>query len=252
MELFLDHFYAGIDAKSFDEYSILGELIPGTEVRTTSSGDLTWSGVYPRSSSGVYMELIKRTGELQKAGLSLAFSGLGYEENIEENLRKQFPEIHWISNEVHLDGKEPWFWIVKPSDQEQEPRVWTWAMEFLGNQREKRRKRIGQENTPIESFVSMEMRFPPDLIDQMHNKWHQWVPGTRSLENGKYIVQILCYQSHDFTLVGTADPQIELPEVQRIVAKLKAGRSVQEYRGKSFRVFTSGGELIFEFLGQTI
>ncbi|HLG19736.1 MAG TPA: hypothetical protein VI895_07980 [Bdellovibrionota bacterium] len=247
LDLYLDHFFVGIDRSKFDELAVLAELIPGTRVEAISSGDSSWKGVYPRSSSGIYIELLERSGDWKDAGLGLCLSKLGKEAYVEEKLKRIFPGIEWASETWKWNGETPWFKLFMQKGQDREIRARTLAMEYQGTHREHRFERIGDPSTPIERFVSMEMTIPETLLTDLNQKWHRWLPGSRSLTNGVYTMEIPCYQSTSFKLMATPGPGAYLPRVRKITARLKPDCSVREYAGPSFQLSCCGPDLAFEF-----
>ncbi len=247
--LFLDHFYAGIDADQFDSLKILGELIPGTAVRDTSAGDYSWSGVYLKSSSGVYLEFLKRGKDFERVGLGLAFSGLGYEQGVLENLSSQYPELDWGSHEILFHGKDPWFHSIYPSYQKDEDRAWTWAMEYLSEKRLERRRWIGRVDTPIVSFDSMNVEVPTDLFGELPNKWHRWIPGTKKSDAGIYRASIDCFKQDSFELIVHNSAGLELPMVKEICATLRSGHKVENYTEENWSVAVNGEQMQLVFSG---
>lgn len=244
MQLYLDHFYVGIPEQCFAEYAILGDLIPGTEVRTTCGGDQTWSGVYPRAASGVYMELLQRAGDLSAAGLGVAVSELGRETNVLTELQRAFPRSAWESKEIRFQGVEPWFhWIA---ERDPDPSVFTWAMEYQGSRRAERQQRIGQANTPIAHFSSVSVRFPPRLFGPL-SAAHHWLPGTRHQTADCYTLTLPCYAAEDFTVMARPDAMVQFPEVERITAQIRPDRCITPYQGKTFAMRVDGTQLSFEF-----
>lgn len=244
LELFLDHCFVGIDAAAFAEYAVLGTLLAGTEVRTTTASDVTWSGVYLRAASGVYFEFLKRADTLTHAGLGVAVSGLGYESNVAAHLRRAHPQIAWQVREMRLQNAAPWFSAIEAPDQD--ARIWTWAMEFFGEKRSERQARIGQEDTPIAHLRSLELRAPTRLCAEFPAR-HAWLPGERRVTAECYELRVPCYRADDFVITITPDNTVQLPEVTALTARLKPQRTVPSYDGQHFRMHAHGEELQFAF-----
>ena len=173
----LDHFYLVVGDQCFKELEVFFGSLSHTSIQDVRAEDSSWQGIYPFVQEGGFPEFLKQDKDnpIGKFGICLGH------ENIEEafNLLK--------SNDINLelefkdrrlkDGTE-WFNFIAPLNQQ--TIFYTWALEWKGAYKQKRREWGKSPSNPLKRVIRIESNNIKENLDCFLK---QFSPDTYRIKN---------------------------------------------------------------------
>ncbi len=194
--LCLDHIYVGVSDEIFLPLVEWIKNVSGANHSVVHSGDDHWEGIYIKTRTDAYVELLR---ERRPNTIGVAFSAVAPAYLDGRKITDEFPDLPWKKGTRVTDKGEPWFDWVSLCDYQNldpSPPCNVWLMHYHHNHRDWKTRR---KPTSIAAISEMAVEAGEDMREEMSHVL-QWTPTRIEKGNGETVFMIPDRDEEDMRL----------------------------------------------------